>query len=152
MTRWLNRGPVNPYIQDIYWRAPRFIVVVFFGSNLLIHNHLITRNTAPSLSLSKSFFFCVSSKPWLLLKLYWVLNFSTLEYCISVQFLLNLMNDLIGFAEVLAGYFLYADTTMGIDVREHYSCSHTRIALLPLPTPLTNTSLMYYMHKRKTVP
>jgi hypothetical protein len=54
------------------------------------------------------------------------------------------MNDLIGFAEVLAGYFLYADTTMGIDVREHYSCSHTLIALLPLQTPFTSMRLLYY--------
>jgi hypothetical protein len=58
------------------------------------------------------------------------------------------MNDLIGFAEVLADYFLYADTTMGIDVREHYSCSHTPIALLPLQTPFTSMRLLYYMHKR----
>ncbi len=62
------------------------------------------------------------------------------------------MNDLIGFAEVLAGYFLYADTTMGIDVREHYSRSHTLIAISPLQTPFTSMRLLYYMHKRQTVP
>ena len=82
--------------------------------------------------------------------MYWISVHLSTEFQ-YMQFLLNLMNDLIGFAEVLAGYFLYADTTMGIDVREHYSCSHTLIALLPLQTPFTSMRLLYYMHKRQTV-